>query len=94
MRSKNTFNDFSCFINISVVSHTKGHVDTTNRVERVISYLLPPNFTVWNDNLLIVEGLQNSGEQVNLSHFTKLARSFDKFVHFIRAKYQQHDTSS
>ena len=59
----------------------------------VINNLLTPDFSIWNDDLLIIEGLQNGRKQWNLFHVTKFTRRVDEVTNFERAEHHKHDAS-
>ena len=71
MRVKDTLDDFTSLLDVIFIGDVKAHIDTTNRVMAVVDDLLAPDFTIWDDDLLIVECLHIRCEEVDFLDITK-----------------------
>ena len=93
MRIKNFLNCSLRLIDIGAVSNRKNHINTTLWIMAVIDDFRAPKLTVWNDDVLIVEGAKIGCEKRDAFNFTKHACAINKVTDFKRTEQKQHHTS-
>jgi len=84
-------NDSLSFFDIVIISHVKAHLYTANRVVTVIDDVITPDFTVWNDDLLIIKSLHNCCEDIDVFNITKVTTAIDEIANFVRSENHQHN---
>ncbi len=77
-------------IGVFLVGHAEVHIHTPHRVMRVVDDLIAPDLAVGDDDLLLVEGLQHGGEQVDLLDIAEAVGGVDEIAHLVGPEHQQH----